>query len=676
MASASSSDTRFRPEIAGLRAIAVLGVVIFHAGVSQLGGGYVGVDVFFVISGFLITNIIVNSLNRGTFTYADFYARRVKRLFPAAFALVVVVTVLGFFILYPAEYKLLAESAAASLAFVANIYFYFNTGYFDQSSDVMPLLHMWSLGVEEQFYLITPVILVGAYKLGRERGLLILLSAIFVASLAVCILTSAFDLSFAFFQIPARAWQFATGGLLVFMPHSRSRMIGNFLSVLGLVTIMIAMFMFDPQTPYPSAYALLPTLGAAGILYGTTAGSTYVGRLLSISPMVWVGKISYSVYLWHWPVVVYYRLYILERPFHPVETAVMVAVSIVLGWISWAVIEERWRHSRVPDIKALVAGVGGLVLCLAVPSVVLAYQGFPERIRVDTSPVSDLDKMWAYQCADTISVPGAGESCVVGVPWDNSKIKGILWGDSHSEHFAPVFADAAKKLGISIVVAPRGCPPFFNSDSVLTHEVGRDAMNDMCTVKQNITVEWLQKEKDVEIVIFATPWTHYAQAGELSAAGEDKAQPDQSIPLIKKSLLDLINRTASPNRRFLIMGDVPRPYFNLNGCVAASMTNLFRQSSCPYEFHYLSARNVALLQKPIMDALLQIATERDDVDAVPSWQRLCGDDRCPTFINDEFIYRDNNHYRRNLKPETLRQIAEKLGIPEVLASEVRAISQQ
>src|SRR6478752_6710203 len=300
---------RYRPDVDGLRALAIAAVVLFHAGFSAVPGGFIGVDIFFVISGFLITGLIIDRLRQGDFSFWEFYARRTRRIFPALFILLPVVLIAGYLVLTPSEYAALGKSAVYSSAFLANIYFWLHTGYFDQAADTMPLLHLWSIGVEEQFYAIWPlsVVLVWRYlKLGRTATLSALIGTTALLAL-LCVVWTAYDAKSAFYLPFTRLWEFTLGALLLAIPPIREPRLADGLSVLGVLAMGYAALSFAADLNYPGYYAVLPSLGAAAVM---AAGErSLVGRVLSLGPNVLLGKMSYSLYLWHWPIIVFYGYY-------------------------------------------------------------------------------------------------------------------------------------------------------------------------------------------------------------------------------------------------------------------------------------------------------------------------------------------------------------------------------
>ena len=297
----------YRKDIDGLRCVAVTAVVLYHFGLSA-PGGFVGVDVFFVISGYLITAQIAGDIEAQRFSLLTFYARRCKRILPALLVVCTACLLAGWFVLWPGDYKALAASVRYAAFGLANFYFLWNTGYFDQASDLLPMLHLWSLGVEEQFYFAWPALLLLALPLGR-RWLIALLLALIAISLGASINAVAADQKAAFYLPHLRAWELAIGGLLVFLPHMRLPSYAReILGAAAALLILGAIVMLTKASPFPGLSALPPVIGAALLIWHTMhGGSSAVSRLLSLAPAVFVGKISYSLYLWHWPVLVLFR---------------------------------------------------------------------------------------------------------------------------------------------------------------------------------------------------------------------------------------------------------------------------------------------------------------------------------------------------------------------------------
>ena len=362
-----SGSLAYRADIDGLRAIAVLAVVLYHAKVAPFTGGYVGVDVFFVISGFLITSILVKDMNEGSFSFAGFYERRVRRIFPALFTVIFACIAAGWFILTPQDYKEFALSMIYMGGFVSNVFFKRRAGYFGPAAETQPLLHTWSLAVEEQFYVFAPIVLLLLYRFAwKSRGLV--LSVLAGLSLVSAAYGVSHELPSAFFYLHSRAWELIAGMLLGLgvVPLVRAQQVAEAMSITGLAMIAWAVFEFTPGTPFPGLAALLPCLGAALIIYSGAVVPTFVSRLLSARPAVFIGKISYSLYLWHWPLLVF-AVYEWGVDVGMRERIGLIVLAVVLSILTWAFIEQPARKKSGQRTQRLVlaAGLAAIAMCCA-----------------------------------------------------------------------------------------------------------------------------------------------------------------------------------------------------------------------------------------------------------------------------------------------------------------------
>lgn len=369
------SNTNFRSDINGLRAIAVISVVLFHFGVAGFSGGFVGVDVFFVISGFLMTGIVARGIDKNNFSFFDFYLARARRIIPALFFLAVVLLVIGWFYLSPDDYSRLSKEVDRAILFLSNNYFFKNTGYFDPSSHERLLLHTWSLSIEWQFYILYPVLLVVLSKIDSK----IIPKAIalfFFISFSFSALKSYKDPSYAFYMLPSRAWEMFLGGLVYYAyKQYRYFLNGRFCYYFGLLLVFIAIFLYDSETLWPGYPALLPAIGTALIIYAGRKSfftDNFVFQKL--------GDWSYSIYLWHWPLAVAILLFDVERT--SVVVVGLISLSIFLGALSYFYIENPIRKfltSKTRVVASLLI-VLPVILMLAAAKLVREYQGVPERL--------------------------------------------------------------------------------------------------------------------------------------------------------------------------------------------------------------------------------------------------------------------------------------------------------
>ena len=453
-------DFRYRSDVDGLRAIAVLLVLLYH---TDLGfrGGFVGVDVFFVISGFLITGLILRQQERGTFRIAEFWKRRIRRILPVSIVVVLVTLTAGYFLLLPRDLEELADSAIYQQLMMSNMYFWHHSGYFDGRAELKPLLHTWSLGVEEQFYLGYPVLLVLLQKISRGAIFLALLAIAFV-SFALSDALLAEHPGATFYGLPTRAWELLIGGALAACPWTVvwSRWFAEIVSLIGLAMISYSAWVFNSKTDFPGPNALMPCLGAALVIATGATERTFVRRILSLKPVVFVGLISYSLYLWHWPLLAYQR-YWFGNNIDVLSRIVILLTSFFLAVLSWRFVETPFRSSefwtRLSGRSILTGAVFSTALILMVAVWTVRAGGFPERIPPnvlaiieDSSRPDDLKSMDrdASACeADALPL--------IGKLNPQQPIAFVLWGDSHARAVAKLCDEMAQEVGIQGAVATK-----------------------------------------------------------------------------------------------------------------------------------------------------------------------------------------------------------------------------
>lgn len=345
----------YRREIDGLRALAVLPVILFHAGFETFSGGFVGVDVFFVISGYLITTIILTELEQGKFSIVNFYERRARRILPALFLVMLVCIPFAWFWLLPSDMKDFSESLVAVSVFASNILFWRESGYFDTAAELKPLLHTWSLAVEEQFYVLFPLFLMLFWRLGK-RWILVMLGLVFVASLAVAEWAAYAKPSAAFYLLPTRGWELLIGAFAAFYLSKANRKefgkaVGEVGGWLGVALILYAVFAYSKSTPFPGLYALVPTLGTVLIILFATQQTT-VGKFVGNKSFVAIGLISYSAYLWHQPLFAFARHRSLTEPSNSILIFLSV-FSLAIAFLSWKFVEAPFRNKTITKRKAI-----------------------------------------------------------------------------------------------------------------------------------------------------------------------------------------------------------------------------------------------------------------------------------------------------------------------------------
>ena len=425
---------KYRAEIDGLRAFAVIPVILFHAGFDLFSGGYVGVDVFFVISGYLITSIILTEMREGRFSLAGFYERRARRILPALYAVTLITGLISCFILMPDELVSMAKSMASIPVFLSNFFFWSERGYFGTGIDLKPLVHTWSLAVEEQFYIFFPIALI---LLGRnvQKYIKILIIFVFLVSLTISWYVSRVHFETAFYLPFSRVWELAVGAsvavLLLKNVGPPKHWQGSLLTTAGLLAIAYSYISFDDQTIFPSLNALFPTVGTALVIVGT-ANETWIRRILSYRPLVWVGLISYSLYLVHQPVFVFAR----NLGYFDLYRTYLIALSVLLAWASYVWVEKPFRtreHFSRRFIFRFAAAGGAAVILFA--GAIIAADGFPERYAA-----ADRKILLQYR-----NLPGYNQRLFdsrEGAELDAGKKKVILIGDSHAKDFINILEES------------------------------------------------------------------------------------------------------------------------------------------------------------------------------------------------------------------------------------------
>lgn len=428
----------YRREIDGLRAVAVLPVIFFHAGFSAFSGGFVGVDVFFVISGYLITSIILAEQRAGTFTLLNFYERRARRILPALFVVMLACLPFAWLWSLPSDTRSFSASLVAVSLFSSNLLFWLMGGYFELDAELRPLLHTWSLAVEEQYYLFFPLFLMFMWRFGRH-WMVGLLAVMAVISLAAAQWITGFSPQTAFYLLPTRGWELLIGAFVAFYFFGNpkpnfSKSTGEIGSTAGLLLIAYAIVAFDELTPFPSLYTLAPTVGTALIILFATQ-QTAVGRLLGNKLFVGVGLLSYSAYLWHQPLFAFVRQRVVDEPAKPLLAALAV-LALVLAYFSWKYVEAPFRSKRKFNRRQIFSYVGvGAVFFIAVgiagvqSKIKTRWQDENPRLITFTEPKA---KLPAKECTEPLEKHGFSYCIVTG----SGSTRVVLWGDSHASILA------------------------------------------------------------------------------------------------------------------------------------------------------------------------------------------------------------------------------------------------
>jgi peptidoglycan/LPS O-acetylase OafA/YrhL len=453
-----SASAAYRRDIDGLRSLAILPVLLYHAHVRGFSGGYVGVDIFFVISGFLITGIIAREIDAGEFSLVRFYERRARRIMPALLVMMAFVLAAASWLYLPGDFEGVPPSALMALLFLSNVWFFFNTGYFAGGAETMPLLHCWSLAVEEQFYIGFPVLLwlIARYA---PRWRVAAIAAVAAVSLGWAWATQADGDGFAFYLLPPRAWELFAGALLAVgaVPELRGRIAREAASLLGLLAIGGSVLLYDDRTVFPGLAAIPPVLGCVLLIH--CAPGTMVGRLLSLRLPVAIGLVSYSLYLWHWPVIVFTEI-ALDAPISGAVQIGVIAASFALAWASWRFVERPFRSpARFNRRQIFIASGAGMAVLGAIAAVMIPLGGWAGRFAPEVARLAAAKNDFSPNRAACMALVVGGDrpECTLGA---DAAPSALLWGDSHGVELAWELGKEMGARGDALMQRTRGsCPP-------------------------------------------------------------------------------------------------------------------------------------------------------------------------------------------------------------------------
>ncbi len=501
LSSAALSHPKYRPDIDGLRAIAVLSVVIYHAFPNTLKAGFMGVDIFFVISGYLISSIIFENLNRGSFSFGQFYGRRIKRIFPALTLVLLSCLVFGWFGLLGDEFKQLGKHMAAGAGFVSNFFLWQESGYFNNAAETKPLLHLWSLAIEEQFYIFWPLIVWVTWK--RKTLFLIVFISLIVASLAYNVHLVRLDPTATFFSPATRIWELLAGVLLAYMrvrptawqPSQRQLQIA---STLGVLLLAIGFYRIDRGRPYPGTWALLPILGSFCLIFA--GPTTWFNRfVLSNRLLVWIGLISFPLYLWHWPILSLIRIVESGAP-EPYFRNIALVLSVLLAWATYYFVEKPIRSDGKSSLKIVVLST--CVAALGVAGfVIFQGNGLPTRPAAQINGVNTWDNLtFATPCKFITNGPNHDDWCNIGNA-PNKPPTTVLIGDSVGNNFAPMLQSYSKQAGNSAFVFRQFGRGFCHGFADIGYENCQELIKE--------TQSYIEKTPSIDTVILAANWPLY-----------------------------------------------------------------------------------------------------------------------------------------------------------------------
>ncbi len=642
--------TGYRRDVDGLRAVAVLAIVAYHAFPKWVPGGFVGVDVFFVISGFLITGIIDRQRSEGRFSYVGFYLRRARRIVPAY--LVVLAAIIGLALWLELPQVLMWNGATLGVAaiFVPNLGFLRGFGYFTPALQQNPMLHLWSLGVEEQFYLVWPLLLALLSQAAFRRFRLLLAVSLFVASLAGAQwLVSHNQSVWAFFLFPTRAWEFLAGGLLALGARSGPSKLttANAAGGLGLVLIAGSVALLDEVAPFPGLTAVPACLGAVLVLWSGTGRTPAATAILRTPPAVGVGLISYAFYLWHWPALTFAREFA-QRDLTPVETIGLIALSAGLAVATWRFVEQPWRRRTVTRPgRSLALTLSPLLIFVALGAAVFATHGLPARLSPAALQAANIEKVDVNLRRDECFValkPAPVTGCRFGAASDAKDYDVLVWGDSHADAATPGVVDWAKARGWSVrEAAVGGCAALVDA-KIMAPKAGELKG---CQASTRQTIAEIAANPKLKLIVLALRWPlyngdrpRYAGNSPPITMLDARAQGDRVYPLDEALLrtLDAIAATGT-KARVVLLGPVPELTFSPPQCVAMARHLGRAEGSC-----WAAPATLPLIRTKGAEAKITTALAAwPGVKVFYPAHQLCTEVSCVTQLNRRLIYFDNDH---------------------------------
>ena len=621
--SADSHLIQYRPDVDGLRAVAVLSVVSFHLFKRALPGGFLGVDMFFVLSGYLISAIIWAEAREGRFSVVRFYDRRIRRIMPALLLLLLIATLVSAGALLPNDLVGYGKSLLATVVFAANFYFWRDTDYFAAAAEQKPLLHIWSLGVEEQFYILFPLVLILLTRYLPRRAIYAIALLTFASFGANVLALFAGAGLPAFYLLPTRAWELGAGALLALLPARASP--DNATAVLAACAgaILIAGGIVHPLDEDWFVPAAVPAVaGTALLVLAGRHDRSPVNRLLRWRPLVFIGLISYSLYLWHWPIIVFLQYY-LVRELRPLEVAAALGLMLACAAASWWFVERPFRNKRMPIGTVRFAAAVGVMVLTAAAAVLVRSAGLPGRLSAEAAAINQaVDTNFRCPVADYMKF-GRSRACGMNLPSRNpADADAILLGNSHAQMYAPVWTSILAAHGqAGLLVPANGCLPTVQVNiSLECTEVARAALAGISTLARASTV------------IIGLTWQHPSH--ELLDAGGREVDNTEDRALIA-ALDDLIDGLQRTGKRVVLIGPIAEPGWNIASILSRQLAFGQRVDRPTFEPAADFLRRFG--------AAIQHFDGRRDISFARPDKVQCPDERCYYIMDGHSLFSDSNH---------------------------------
>jgi peptidoglycan/LPS O-acetylase OafA/YrhL len=629
-----STSIKYRPEIDGLRAIAVLPVILFHAGVDTFSGGYVGVDIFFVISGYLITSILLHELQEKNFSVINFYERRARRILPALFLVLLVCLPFSWMLMTPADLISFSKSVISVIFYASNVFFFRTLDYFSPNADTIPLLHTWSLGIEEQFYILFPVLLLLIWRVKRDL-LPITLIALSITSLTLCLYFSTRFPDFNFYLLPSRAWELMAGSTCAYFYRPKKAgaytalPISEALALLGLVLIFVSIVTLDENTPYPGVWTLLPVIGTVLVILHARENSV-VARTLGVKGLVWTGLLSYSAYLWHQPVFSFYRMYTDNSENSGLIAFALILIVFVLSYLSWAFVEKPFRDRKLFNRKRVFSlTILGSLAFLIVGSIGILATGFTFRYANSVNELAATAEISPKrnQCHTSgARFKSPEESC----SYFEEEMKWAMLGDSHGVELAYALSRELEKENI-------GLKHFTFSSCAPEILFRRTTVG--CASWLSGAIEWLSENPNTTNVVLA--FYHLTYENMDLAIGMDNRDVSEKNRTYYESFETLVTRLRKAGKTVYIVLPIPRLEQHIDKYTYPSLS-FFGASRDENKMIGIDAKNYFNEANTSRTYLTEIARKTGSILIDPS-QSLCDESTCYGMSENKLNYFDQHH---------------------------------
>jgi peptidoglycan/LPS O-acetylase OafA/YrhL len=666
----------YRPDIDGLRAVAVLAVIFYHITRLVFSGGFVGVDIFFVISGYLIGGIIIDETENGSFSYRRFYVRRIKRLFPAFFVVCLVTVPLAWWLLMPTDFRAQAKSLVAATVFLTNHFFYKETGYFDAARDSKPLLHTWSLSVEEQFYICFPLFMRFMTRLGR-RAMPVALGIAGLASFAYAQYLLSVDPAASFYSLGSRGWELLLGAAVA-LPQLRHRQLParwrRTLTWISLAPLLLPMVLYTDDTPFPGLAALPCCLGTAWLLWAGRAGAdTLPQQALSGAIPVTIGRMSYSLYLWHWPIFVYMNYYAAGE-LGWIGRAVALVLTFVLGALSWHFIEQPLRATRRPPSIVFGTALAGSALLAIIGFGIYRSDGVPGRLTAQTRAIAFADDDFQQiqdRCygPDNSTLPGV-YFCRIGAT--NAPEQFLVWGDSHARAMRDGLDQIAAETGVGgLLIFSGGCLPAFDTRK---EESATGPRSDReCSIETAAVKRMLAQHSSIRKVLLIGRWSYYTEGRGIGIDSQNVIRVESTIntphaPLrgqaevVKQALSDTVRWLHARGFRVYLLQQIPEiPEYSSRKLFQVVRSGKASVGEAIARFGRVPLDEVERRQRNAGEALEAAAASGATI--LSTHQLFCDEHTCSAWDDSGPAYFDNNH----VTGSTARRIR-RIFLPAIVAA--------